>query len=197
MSALPKHNPTQKMTIEEYIEFDKLSEERFEYFDGELFAMAGGSPNHTRISVNVCNLLTQKLRRSKCEAFNADLRVKVPAALPYRYPDVSVACEPQFEEMQGVQGLLNPVLLVEVLSVSTTDYDLGAKFTEYQSIESFSEYLIIYQDRPHIIQHIRQAKGWLRLDLIGLDSVVQLESLKLELSLRDIYERVNFPAESA
>ncbi len=154
MSALPKRNPTQKMTIEEYIEFDKLSEERFEYFAGELFAMAGGSPNHTRISVNVCNVLAQKLRRTKCEAFNADLRIKVPSAAPFRYPDVSVACEPQFEEILGVQALLNPVLLVEVLSVSTADYDLGAKFTAYQSIESFQEYLVIAQDVPHIIQHV-------------------------------------------
>ena len=189
MSALPKP----KMTIEEYIEFDKLSEERYEYFAGELFAMAGGSPNHTRIGGNVYASLREKLRRGACEAFTADLRVKVPNALPYRYPDVSVACEPQFEEMQGVQALLNPVLLVEVLSVSTTDYDLGAKFAEYQSIQSFQEYLVIAQDVAHVIQHIRQPQGWLRLDLIGLDSRVQLASLKLELSLRDIYERVSFP----
>jgi Uma2 family endonuclease len=191
MSALPKP----KMSIEEYIEFDKLSEERFEYFDGELFAMAGGSPNHTRVSGNVFAVLRDKLRGSTCEAFTADLRIKVPAAAPFRYPDVSVACDPQFEEMLGVEALLNPVLLVEVLSVSTTDYDLGKKFTEYQSIESFEEYLVIAQDRPHVIQHIKQPIGWLRLDTIGLESTVKLTSIEAEISLREIYQRVKFLAE--
>ena len=194
MSALPKR----KMTIEEYIEFDKLSEERFEYFDGELFAMAGGSPDHSRICINICNALTQKLEGSPCEAFNADLRIKVPTAMPYRYPDASVVCgEQHYEEIQGVKTLLNPTLLIEVLSVSTTAYDYGPKFIAYQSIESFREYLVIAQDCAHVIQHIKQPVGWLRLDTIGLDSTVKLASLQVEISLREIYKRVNFPATSA
>lgn len=122
------------------------------------------------------------------------MRVKVPAALPYRYPDVSVVCgEPVFEKLGGQEMLVNPVLIVDVLSPSTAAYDLKDKFAEYQSIESFREYLIVSQDRPHVIQHIRQSPGrWLRIDIIGLDAEVNLESINVTLSLSEIYERVRF-----
>jgi Uma2 family endonuclease len=190
MSALPIH----KMTMEEYIEFDKNSIDRYEYFDGEVFAMAGGSPEHTRIGGNVFGTLREKLRGTNCEAFTSDLRLKVPAALPYRYPDVSVVCgEAQYEELQGVKLLLNPVLLVEVLSSSTAEYDLGEKFTEYKSIASFREYLAISQSRPHVIRYFRQADGfWVRHDIEGLESEVLLESLNVTLLMSEIYERMNF-----
>lgn len=190
MTALPK----QHYTLEEYLELDKNSEEKFEYFDGEVFAMAGGSPAHSRICVNVCTLLAQALEEGPCEAFNSDMRIKVPAAFPNRYPAVSVVCaEPIFDELQGQALLANPLVLIEVLSPSTAAYDLGDKFTAYQSIESFREYLLIAQDRPHIIRHMRQAPGqWLRTEVSGLDNEVLLESLGVALPLREIYARVKF-----
>ncbi|MDX2043345.1 MAG: Uma2 family endonuclease [Acidobacteriota bacterium] len=190
MSALPKPY----LTIEEYIELDKNSEERFEYFDGEIFAMAGSSHNHARISSRICSLLEQKLFGGKCEAFNCEVRVKVPAELPYRYPDVSVVCgEPIFEMIQGVEMLVNPVLIIEVLSPSTAAYDLDAKFTAYQSIESFREYLLVAQDRPHVIHYTRQSKGrWLRTEVSGLQNEVRLSSVKVTLPLSEIYARVKF-----
>ncbi len=194
MSALP----ITKMTVEEYIEFDKNSEERYEYFDGEVFAMAGGSSNHARIGGNAYESLQRKLRGKNCEAFNSDMRIKVPAAFLYRYPDASVVCgEPVFEKPQGQEQLVNPILIVEVLSPTTEAYDLGRKFTAYQSIESFQEYLLIAQDRPHVIQHIRQTKGrWLRIEIEGLDSEIQLESLQITLTMAELYERVKFSPES-
>ena len=190
MSALPVH----QMTMEEYIEFDKNSIDRYEYFEGEVFAMAGGSPEHTRISGNVFATLREKLRGTPCEAFTSDLRLKVPAALPYRYPDVSVVCgEAQYEEVQGVKLLLNPVLLVEVLSSSTAEYDLGEKFTEYKSIPSFREYLVVSQTRPFVIRYFRHPNGfWVRHDIEGVESEVLLESLNVTLLLSEIYERMNF-----
>lgn len=192
MTAVPVSK--KKYTLEEYLELDKNSEERYEYFDGEVFAMAGGSPNHARAGGNVYALLQQRLRGSKCEAFNSEMKIKVPAALPYRYPDVSVVCgKPIFEDVNGQAMLVNPVLIVEVLSPSTAVYDLNEKFTAYQSIESFREYLIISQDRPHVIQYILQSKGrWLRIDIEGLDAEVALESVNVTLPLREIYERVEF-----
>jgi Uma2 family endonuclease len=191
MSALPIH----KLTIEEYIELDKNSEERYEYFAGEIFAMAGGSPEHNRVSLNVAASLLQKLRGSPCEAFNSEMRIKVPAALPYRYPDASVVCgEPVFEELQGVKLLVNPLLIIEALSPSTEGYDLGKKFTEYKSIASFQEYLAISQTHPHVIRYFRQANGfWVRHDIEGIESEVLLESLNVSLPCSEIYERVNFP----
>lgn len=193
MTALPN----KRYTLEEYIELDKNSEEKYEYFDGEVFAMAGGSPDHSRISVNVCSALTQKLRGQPCEAFNSDLRVKVPAAFPYRYPDASVVCgEPIFEEIRGQSMLVNPILLVEVLSPSTVAYDLAEKFTAYQSIESFQEYLLVSQSHPHVIRYVRQGGGgWLRTEVDGLESEVTLESITVTLPLSEIYERVNFKKE--
>jgi len=186
----------QKYTLEEYLELDKNSEEKYEYLDGEIFAMAGGSRNHARLGFDIGSLFSQKLKGRNCEAFNSDMRVKVPAALPYRYPDVSVVCgEPVFENLNGQEMLVNPVLIVEVLSPSTAAYDLNEKFTAYQSIESFGEYLLVSQDRPHVIQHIRQSPGrWLRIDISGLDAEVTLESVNVTLLLSEVYERVKFDA---
>ncbi|MGE0127435.1 MAG: Uma2 family endonuclease [Blastocatellales bacterium] len=194
MTALPKK---ERYTLEEYLELEKNSEEKYEYFDGEVFAMAGGSPNHVRISRNVCNKLSQKLEDRDCEAFPSDMRIKVPAAFPYRYPDVSAVCgERIFEEVLGQQMLVNPILIVEVLSPSTAAYDLGEKFTAYQSIESFREYLLISQSRPHIIHYVRQSKGkWLRSEVDGLNNEIVLESLNVTLSLKDIYQDVEFQTE--
>lgn len=188
--------PKKKYTLEEYLELDRNSEERYEYFNGEVFAMAGGSPSHARISLNVCTSLTQKLKGGRCEAFNSGMRVKVPKALPYRYPDVSVVCgEPIFDELDGQQMLVNPVLIVEVLSPSTAAYDMVDKFAEHQSIDSFQEYLVISQDRPHVIQHVKQSKRrWLRIEIEGMESEVKLESVNVTLSLSELYERVDFQA---
>ena len=194
MSAQPVYK--QHYTLEEYIELEKNSDEKYEYLDGEVFAMAGSSPDHARISRNVCNRLTQKLGGRDCEAFPSDLRVKVPSAQPYRYPDVTVVCgEQHFEDIQGLQALVNPVLIVVVLSISTAAYDLDDKFIAYQSIESFREYLLISQTRPHVIHYVRQPGGkWLREDITELENEVALESVEVVLPLREIYERVNFQA---
>lgn len=190
MTAVPK----KKYTLEEYLELDRNSEERYEYFDGEVFAMAGGSPNHARISGNAYSAIQAKLGDGDCEAFNSEMRVKVPAAFPYRYPDVSVVCgEPIFDELGGQQMLVNPILIVEVLSPSTAAYDLVEKFTAYQSIDTFHEYLLISQDRPHLIQHIKQSKRkWLRIEIEGMESEVALESIGVTLTLAEIYRRVEF-----
>jgi Uma2 family endonuclease len=190
MTAVPK----KKYTLEEYLELDKNSGERYEYFDGEVFAMAGGSPDHARISGNAYFAIQAKLGDGDCEAFNSEMRIKVPAAFPYRYPDVSVVCgEPIFDEIGGQQMLVNPILIVEVLSPSTAAYDLGEKFTAYQSIDTFQEYLLISQDRPHVIQHVKQAKRkWLRIEIEGMESEVALESIGVTLMLAEIYRRVEF-----
>lgn len=186
--------PEKLYTLEEYLELDKHSDERYEYFDGEVLSLNGGSINHERIIKNLLRRLEEKLEGKDCEAFPSNLRLKVPAAFPYRYPDVSVICgELQSEELAGQQLVLNPSVIIEVLSPTTEAYDLGKKFTAYQSIESFREYLLIAQDRPHVIQYVRQAGGkWLRSEHQGLDAVLELESLNLALPLSEIYQRVSF-----
>ena len=195
MSALPKP----KYTIEEYVKLEKSSEERYEYFDGEVFAIAGGSLEHLRISKNVARHLENKLEGRPCEAFPFEMRVKVPTAPPYRYPDVTVVCgEPITEDFQGLPLLVNPLLLVEVLSPTTKDYDKDGKFLAYQSIESFQEYLLVAQERPHVTRYVRQADNqWLRADIIGLESAVELKSLGVTLPLSEIYQAVTFPQPEA
>ncbi len=191
MSAIPKH----KLTIEEYIEFDKNNEGRWEYFDGEVIDMAGGTLDHNQIASNVSRVLGNKLEDKGCRALPSDMRLKVPKALPYRYPDVVVVCgDPVVETIQGQEMLVNPLLIVEVLSASTKGYDFDFKFTAYQSIESFREYLLIAQDRPHVTQYVRQENGqWLRSDIEGMESVVKLASVDCELTFNEIYRLVKFP----
>ena len=157
MSAIPKT----KMTYEEYLEFDRNSEEKFEYFDGEVFCMSGAKRNHVRVQGNIFSALHSKIRPRGCETFLSDMRVKVPAALTYRYPDLSVLCgNAVFEEVGGIDILTNPSLIIEVVSDSTESFDRGAKFTHYKSIESFTEYLLVAQDRPHVTQFIRHENGF-------------------------------------
>ena len=191
MSAIPKH----KFTIEEYIEFDKNNEGRWEYFDGEVVDMAGGTLEHNQIASNISRVLGNKLEEKGCRSLPSDMRLKVPKALPYRYPDVVVLCdEPIIETIQGQQMLVNPLLIVEVLSTSTKGYDFDLKFTAYQSIKSFQEYLLVAQDRPHVTQHVRQPDGqWLRRDIEEIEGVVKLTSVDCELTFNEIYRLVKFP----
>ena len=192
MSALPKR----KYTIEEYVELIKTTEEKIEYFDGEIFSMAGGKFAHAEIASNVLTLLRNRLASRPCRAYSGELAIKVPTAPPFRLPDASVVCgQPVIQNFHGIDLLVNPVLIVEVLSDSTSDYDLGKKFLAYQSIASFREYLTIAQKYSHVMQYTKQADGlWVRRDFIGMDSEIQLESLEVTLSLKEIYENVQFPA---
>jgi Uma2 family endonuclease len=197
MPPIPKH----KMTMEEYIEFDKNNEGRWEYFDGEVFDMAGGSLNHSKIIANILRNIGNKLEGTRCEALPSEMRIKVPKALPYRYPDVTVVCgEPIIEKIRGQETLVNPRVIIEVLSLSTAQYDYSAKFIAYRSIESFQEYLLVAQDRPHIIQYgqyVRGPGGWVRRDIEGVENVVAFASVDCELALSEIYRLVKFPPASS
>lgn len=190
MTTIPK----KFYTVEEYIELLKNSDERFEYFDGEIVSMAGGKAEHSDITSNVIYSLRDKLKGRNCRVNGADLAVKTVKAWPFRYPDVSVVCgERIIENMQGIDMLVNPVLLIEVLSPSTAAYDHNEKFVAYQAIESFMEYLLVSQDRPHVTRYVRQPDdGWLRYDIIGLESDVELSSVGVALSLSEVYSMVEF-----
>jgi Uma2 family endonuclease len=194
MSALPK----QKYTVEEYIELLKSGDERFEYFDGEIFSMAAGKIAHGGIAMNVGASLRNLLDNRNCQVFGGDTAVKTVKAFPFRLPDVTVVCgDLVIEDMQGIEMLINPVLIVEVLSKKTKAYDMKEKFVAYQAIESLREYLLVDQSRPHVMRHVRQPDGqWLRGDFIGMESFVKLESLDVVLSFTEIYRMITFPAES-
>jgi len=190
MSTIPKR----RYTLEQYIELDKNSAARYEYFDGVVVDMAGGSLNHNRITRNIMHSLENKLVGHGCAVLPSDMRIKVPKAFPYRYSDAVVVCgEPIIEEIQGQEMLINPLVIIEVLSPNTEAYDRGAKFSAYQSIASFQEYLLIAQERPHITQYVRQPGGkWLRSEVEGLEETLKLESVDCTLALSEVYRQVHF-----
>jgi Uma2 family endonuclease len=187
-------NPERRYTLEEYLELDRTSEERLEFWDGEVFCMSGGSEWHYEIEGNIFSLLKSRLSGRGCRVFTGNARIKVPSAPPYRYADVSALCgKAEFEEIGGVDALVNPQLIVEVLSPSTEAYDRGDKFTHYTSIPTLSEYLLVAQHRPHVTHLVRQDDGtWNHIQVNDLESSVRLQSLGCELPLTEIYRGVNF-----
>lgn len=192
-------SPERRYTLEEYFELERTSEERFEFRDGEIFCMSGVSEEHAEIETNLIVSLKSRLRTRTCRVFPANMRIKVPAAPPYRYADLSALCgEAQFEEIGGVDALLNPQLIVEVLSPSTEAYDRGDKFTHYKSIETFGEYLLVAQHRPHVTHLYKQSDGtWIYAEANDLEATLSLSSLGCDLPLTEIYRGVSFDAETA
>lgn len=192
MSAIPKT----KLTPEEYLDFERKAEERHEYFDGEIFAMSGAKRNHNKISTNLSGLVWQHLKGKNCESYSNDMRVFVPATGLYTYPDLVVVCgEPQFQN-DTFDTLLNPVLLIEVLSDSTESYDRGRKFQHYRSIESLQEYILVSQAEARVEKYVRHGDGfWLLSEAVGLDSEIEFSSIECQIPLSEIYDKIDFSAE--
>ncbi len=192
MTAVPK----EKMSLEEYFEFDKNAEGNFEYFDGEIFEMSGVSPNHARIEHRLGRLFSEAADKKGCEVFPANLRIKVPALPTYRYPDLSVVCgEAVFQEISGLECLVNPILIVEVLSESTESYDQGEKFRLYKSIESFREYLLVAQNSPNVTHYQKHnERFWLHSDYTMGESL-QISMLDFELLVDEVYQGIVFANE--
>jgi Uma2 family endonuclease len=159
--------------------------------------MAGASEEHNILTVNLTIALGSQLRGGPCRPFAADMRVRIGSADLYAYPDVVVVCgERRFADDQR-DVLLNPIVIIEVLSPGTEDYDRGDKFAGYQHLESLQEYLLVAQDRPHVEQYTRQADGrWLLSEATHLEAVIHLSSLGADLALSEVYADVNFEAEA-
>ncbi|MGH9943781.1 MAG: Uma2 family endonuclease [Pyrinomonadaceae bacterium] len=183
------------ITPEEYLALERQAEYKSEYYDGEIFAMTGASRQHNLITLNIGAELRDQLKGRACETYQSDMRVHVPATGLYTYPDVVVVCgEPQLED-EHFDTLLNPILIVEVLSKSTARYDRASKFTDYRSIPSFAEYLLVAQDVCRVEQFTKQRDGrWLLTDFCSLDDVILLDSIQCSLSLKEIYDKVSAPA---
>lgn len=166
MSSLPKA----RFTPQQYLALERAAETKSEFFNGEIFAMAGASREHNLIATNVVRELSAQLKGRPCETYPGDMRVKVSETGLYTYPDVVVVCgEPRFEDEHG-DTLLNPTLVVEVLSPSTEAYDRGEKSSHYRRLASLAEYVLIAQDRCHVERYARRPDGlWLLAEARGLD----------------------------
>ena len=188
MSAIPNL----RYTLEEYLAREGVAEEKSEFYRGEIFAMAGGSPRHNRICLNIATALNARLRGAPCQPFGSDQRLRIPANGLSTYPDVSVVCgELQYDEVD-LDAIVNPWILVEVLSPSTEDYCRGRKFVLYRQLESLREYVVVSQDEPLIEHHVRQPTGsWLLTTLTGIDATLPLLTIEISLPFTEIYERVD------
>ncbi len=184
-----------RLTPEEYLALERQAEAKREYLNGELFAMSGASRRHHLITVNIAAGLHAQLRQRPCEVYTSDMRLKVSPTGLYTYPDVVVVCEtPQFEDAE-LDTLLNPTLIVEVLSRSTEDYDRGGKFEHYRSLDSLQEYLLVAQDRCHIVHDTREpAQTWRLSETTRFDDRLRLASAGAELLVADMYAKVRFDA---
>lgn len=187
-----------KFTPEEYLAFERRSDKRHEYVDGELFAMSGASERHNQIVVNLSREVSTQFKGRSCRVYTNDMRVRITGTTRYHYPDAVAVCSaPRFDDEEK-DTLINPDLIVEVLSASTEAYDRGEKFEYYRRIETFTEYVLVAQDKPHIEQFFRQANGqWLFTATSGLESFIDLTSVGCKLSLDEIYDKVGFGPEPA
>jgi len=178
-------------TPEEYLILERQAEYKSEYFNGEIFAMTGASRRHNLVAANVLASLHGQLRKRPCEVYSSDMRVKVSPTGLYTYPDVVVVCnDPLFDDKQK-DTLLNPTVLIEVLSKSTASYDRGEKFEHYRKLDSLTEYLVIAQNKYHVEHYTRQPRNrWLLSETDDIQKTIHLSSIECDLALVDIYDKV-------
>ena len=180
------------LTPAEYINIERKAVTKNEYLNGQIVAMSGASNAHNIITMNTANQLYNQLVDRDCLVYASDMRVGVPSPVSYFYPDVTVVCgEPRFED-DVFDTLLNPTVVIEVLSPSTAAYDRREKFTRYQQIASLKEYILISQSQMYVEHHLRQESQWRATEFQKFEDVVPVTSIKCELLLGHIYRRVTF-----
>lgn len=182
--------PSAPLTEEQYLEIERAAEFKSEFHDGQMFAMAGGSPNHSLLANQIGGMLFARLRQP-CRAFNSDLRIKVPQTGLYTYPDCSVVCGDLEFVGDRKDVIVNPILLAEVLSPGTEAYDRGKKFESYRTIPSFREYLLIHQDRRHVEHYSKQDDGsWVLREHSGESAIIAIARWSIEIPLAELYANV-------
>ena len=183
----------EKFTAEEYLALERAAEYRSEFFDGEIFAMAGGSPRHSQLKANLMTALGVPLSEHPCTLYDSDLRILVDQTGLYTYPDASIVCgEPEFIDGQS-DGVLNPIALFEVLSDGTEAYDRGRKFGHYRRIESLQEYVLISQKEPLVERFQRNTDNtWTLTESRGIDAMLTLSSVGISIPLSKIYNKLDF-----
>jgi len=186
METAQKH---QLLTLQEYQQLEEATGQRYEYHNGEVFAMAGGEPKHNAICGNMTTVLNQLLRNKPCNVFTSDQKVHIASINCSLYPDVSVTCGPVERAEKDTRAIVNPVLLVEVLSESTAGYDRGDKFKYYSKIPSLREYVLVQQDEPSVQICYRSSDSdlWQITWIDDLAQPIPLQSLEIEIPLEELY----------
>ena len=180
-------------TPEQYLALERQASYKSEYVNGCIFAMAGASREHNQIAFNIAGELHSQLKNRPCLAYVNDLRVKVSTTGLYTYPDVAALCgEPHFED-ERMDTLLNPSVIIEILSSTTEAYDRGDKFAHYRRLPSLMEYVLIAQDKVRVEHYIRQDRRWVLTEMDSQDETLCLASIQCEIPLREIYAKVDLP----
>src|SRR5664279_3651773 len=180
------------LTPEEYLDIERKSEIRSEYIDGQMVAMSGGSERHALIAINLQGEIWSQMKGRPCKVYPSDMRVKVSPTGMYTYPDVSALCGKAEFEDGHTDTLLNPTVIIEVLSDSTELYDRGKKFAHYRRIDSLREYVLVSQNKIRVEHYRRNADAWIFSEVSAPDAVLHLESIDCHVAVGAIYERVEF-----
>lgn len=182
-----------RLTPQEYLELERKAEIKSEYLNGEVTTMPGVSRWHNKICLNLITHLNYQVWDRPCEVFGLDMRLKVSHAGLYTYPDVAALCgKPEFED-DHIDTLLNPQVIIEVLSNSTESYDRGKKFAHYRSLDSLHEYVLVSQSECRVEKYMRQEDGkWLLVENTQADGVIELAAIACKLSLDQVYHRIDF-----
>lgn len=190
MTAAPK----KVLTPEEYLAIERQAPYKSEFLNGKMFAMAGASRNHNAIKDNLVMEIGSRLKGGPCRTYSSDMRVKVIDTGLYTYPDITIVCgDAQLEDGQ-FDTLLNPRVIIEILSDSTESYCRGMKFRHYQRIESLQEYILVSQNEPVIDRFVRQSRwDWLSTTIVDLDKTLELVTVEVKLPLAEIYAGITFP----
>jgi Uma2 family endonuclease len=191
--ALPKRIAT--YTPEEYLAFERTAKTKHEYLDGQIYAMAGGSPQHNQICFNLAGEIHPQLKGTSCIGYTSDQKIRTELMDLFSYPDLTIVCgEPRFHD-KDQDVILNPKVIIEVLSPNTENYDRREKFTRYQSLKSLSDYILVAQDRPGVEHFVRQKgkRQWLFTIETEMSAEIVIASINCRLKLADIYDRVAFP----
>ena len=185
------------LTPEEYIVAERKATLKSEYLNGEIVAMSGASDMHNLITMNTSTALYNQLADRGCRVYASDMRVGISTGISYFYPDIAVPCDkPRFED-DVFDTLINPQVIIEVLSDSTAGYDRGEKFIRYRQLESLQEYILLSQDQVQVDHYLRQGKQWVLSEFSALEDVLPLVSIGAELSLRQIYRFVEFETDDS
>ena len=179
-------------TEEEYLAFERASQERHEYYKGEVFAMSGASFKHNVIQINIITLLGNHLKGKACRPFGSDLRIQIPSNSLYTYPDVVIVCEePKFADKE-FDTILNPSVIVEILSTSTASYDRGDKFALYRKISSLKEYILVDSTSINFTSHVKNDDGtWTLYETQNLGDQFSIVTIDFKVSLSEVYAGTN------
>jgi Uma2 family endonuclease len=185
--------PQPRLTPEQYLEIERAAEFRSEYYNGRMYAMSGGTHPHAIVIGNLGSELRIALKKGSCVVTTSDMRVRVSKTGLYTYPDIVVVCDPPQYGDGRHDTVLNPTLIVEVLSPSTEAYDRGFKFAQYRTLEPLQEYGLVSQSEPRVEIFRRQPSGdWLLSESAGMDAVCRFDSVGCTIAVKDIYDKVTF-----